>query len=283
MSAWLEVAQASRLLRNTGGMPVPRKPARFAAASVGLDLASSLTRVRGMCGVRERGLTQGEALQRTGATGLTGRPRRGFTLIEVLLATALLGALLIAMNYFVFSMAEIWGVGAERRLFEQHVRAVTREVETMLRTAALPPITNQIPIFAREVRLDDGRRETLVTFELAEGSPRLPWKTAPLPDVVCAFAHQQGKGLMLYWQSRLEKKFDDAVPRPFVLSAFGAGLKFEYLEGDGSFWRVYDQLQRDNQGRWRMPQRLRLSFAHNDMKADTTVALPPVPGPLPHY
>lgn len=209
--------------------------------------------------------------------------RRAFTLIEVLLATALLGALLIALNYFVFSMAEIWGVGAERRLFEQHVRAVTREVETMLRTAALPPLSNDVPIFGREVRLDDGRRATLVSFELPEGSPRLPWKTAPLPDVVCALTQQQGKGFMLYWQSRLEKDFDDAAPRPFVLSPFGAELKYEYLEGDGSFWRVYDQLQRDNQGRWRMPARLRLSFAHNDLKAETTVTLPPPPGPLPHY
>ncbi|WP_415909783.1 prepilin-type N-terminal cleavage/methylation domain-containing protein [Oleiharenicola sp. Vm1] len=211
------------------------------------------------------------------------RGRRAFTLIEVLLATALLGALLIALNYFVFSMAEIWGVGAERRLFEQHVRAVTREVETMLRTATLPPIVNEIPIFAREVRLDDGQRATLVSFELAEGSPRLQWKTAPLPDVVCGLTQQAGKGLMLYWQSRLEKDFDDAAPRAFVLSAFGAGLKYEYLEGDGSYWRVYDQLQRDNQGRWRMPTRLRLAFAHGDLKAETVVSLPPAPGPLPHY
>ena len=62
---------------------------------------------------------------------------RGFTLLETLLASALLGALLLALNFFVFSMAEIWGQGSERRLFEQHVRAVTREVEELIRTAAL--------------------------------------------------------------------------------------------------------------------------------------------------
>jgi prepilin-type N-terminal cleavage/methylation domain-containing protein len=208
---------------------------------------------------------------------------RGFTLIETLLAAALLGALLLALNFFVFSMAEIWGAGSERRLFEQHVRAVTREVETLLRTAALPPLNTDTPIFGREIRLDDGRRVTPVSFELAEGSPRLPWKTAPLPDVVCGLVAQPNKGLTLYWQSRLEKNFDDAAPRPFVLSPFGAELKYEYLEGDGAVWRVYDQLQRDNQGRWRMPVRLRLAFAHGTMKAETTVTLPPAPGPLPHY
>ncbi|MBI5426570.1 MAG: hypothetical protein HZA32_21040 [Opitutae bacterium] len=208
---------------------------------------------------------------------------RAFTLIETLLAAALLGGLLLALNFFVFSMAEIWGAGAERRLFDQHVRAVTREVETMLRTAALPPLQTDTPIFGREVRLDDGRRMTLVSYELAEGSPRLPWKTAPLPDVVCGLAQQSNKGFVLYWQSRLEKDFDDAAPRAFILSPFGAELKYEYLEGDGNFWRVYDQLQRDNQGRWRMPQRLRLGFAHGTMKTETTVTLPPAPGALPHY
>jgi len=214
----------------------------------------------------------------------TKRAARGFTLIETLLASALLGGLLLALNFFVFSMAEIWGVGAERRLFEQHVRAVTREVETMLRTAALPPLANETPVFGREIRLDDGRRSTLVTFELAGGSPRLPWKTAPLPDVVCTLAQQSGKGLVLYWQSRLEKTYEEAAPRAFVLSGFGTELKYEYLEGEGStYWRVYDQLQRDNQGRWRMPTRLRMSFALRDLKAETTVMLPPVNGALPHY
>lgn len=235
--------------------------------------------LRPACG---RGATRA---QQDCAPTRTKRSIRAFTLIETLLASALLGGLLLALNFFVFSMAEIWGVGAERRLFEQHVRAVTREVETMLRTAALPPLANETPVFGREIRLDDGRRATLVTFELAGGSPRLPWKTAPLPDVVCALTQQSGKGLMLYWQSRLEKTYEEAAPRAFVLSSFGTELKYEYLEGENgsTYWRVYDQLQRDNQGRWRMPTRLRMSFALRDLKAETTVMLPPVNGALPHY
>jgi hypothetical protein len=209
--------------------------------------------------------------------------RGAFTLVETLLAAALMGMLLLALNFFVFSMAEIWGQGAERRLFEQHVRAVTREVENLLRAAALPPLANDPPIFAREIRLDDGRRVTPLSFELAEGSPRLPWKDVPLPDVVCSLVWQEGKGLMLYWQSRLEEKFDEAAPRPFTLSPFGAALTYEYLEADGAFWRTYDQLQRAPSGSWNVPQRLRLKFAHGKFNAETTVVLPPPAGPLPHF
>jgi len=211
------------------------------------------------------------------------RAKRAFTLIETLLAVALMGVLLLALNFFVFSMAEIWGQGAERRLFEQHVRAVTREVETLLRAASLPPLANEQPIFAREIRLDDGRRVTALSFELNDGSPRLPWKDVALPDVVSSLVLQEGKGLMLYWQSRLEEKFDDAAPRPFTLSPFGVAVSYDYLEADGAYWRTYDQMQRAPSGSWNMPARLRLKFTHGKFTAETTVVLPPAPGPLPHF
>ncbi len=208
---------------------------------------------------------------------------RGFTMIETLVAAALLGALLLALNFFVFSMAEIWGQGAERRLFEQHVRAVTREVEALLRQAALPPVAGETPVFAREIRLEDGRRVTALTFELPSGAARLPWRTVALPDVVCSLVQQEGRGLMLYWHSRLEENFNDAAPRAFELSAFGRKIMLEYAESDGAIWRTYDQLQRNSAGQWTMPRRLRLTFEHGKMQTETVVVLPPSPGALPHF
>jgi hypothetical protein len=211
------------------------------------------------------------------------RARRAFTLVETLLAAALMGGLLLALNFFVFSMAEVWGQGAERRLFDQHVRAVTREMETLLRQAMLPPMASDPPVFGREIRLDDGRRMTPVSFELAEGSARLPWPTVPLPDVVCSLVQQEGRGFVLYWQSRHESNFGDAAPRAFVLSSFGAALAYEYNEAEGAVWRTYDQLQRNPSGQWLMPSRLKLTFVHGSLRAETTVVLPPPPGLLPHF
>ena len=74
------------------------------------------------------------------------RPHRGrlhrqsaFTLLEMLLALALVALLLVAMNTFIFSMAELWGQRTDLRLFDQHVRAVTRFLNNELRASALPP------------------------------------------------------------------------------------------------------------------------------------------------
>jgi prepilin-type N-terminal cleavage/methylation domain-containing protein len=211
------------------------------------------------------------------------RAERGFTLLETLLSAALLGVLLLALNFFVFSMAEIWGQGAERRLFEQHVRAVTREVEALVRTAALPPAAADPVLFVREIRLESGRREPLLSFELAAGSPRLPWSGAALPDVVCSLVAEPERGLSLYWQSRLEERFDDAAPREWVMSPFVKSISYEYHDAEADTWRAESSLQRSGAGEWSLPARLKLEFAHGTLESETTVSLPGPPGPLPHF
>ncbi|MFT3829537.1 MAG: prepilin-type N-terminal cleavage/methylation domain-containing protein [Opitutaceae bacterium] len=57
---------------------------------------------------------------------------RGFTLLEILLAVALATMLLVAVNFFVLSMGELWGGGSEERLFDRHVRGVTRFVDSLV-------------------------------------------------------------------------------------------------------------------------------------------------------
>ncbi len=64
--------------------------------------------------------------------------RRGFSLLEVLLAVALATMLLIAVNFFVLSMGELWGGGSEERLFDRHVRGVTRFLEALVEQSVVP-------------------------------------------------------------------------------------------------------------------------------------------------
>lgn len=206
---------------------------------------------------------------------------RGFTMLETLLAAVLLGALLLALNFFVFSMAEIWGTGAERRLFEQHARAVTREVETWLRTATLPPLAGEAGIFAAEIQLENGRREAPLSFVLAGGSPRLPWPEAALPEVVGSLVIQSGRGLVLYWQSRLETSFDAARPRSWVVSPFVTAMAYDYQDERG--WHRRAGLERGEDGQWRIPGRLHLQFEHAGMKSETSITLPGTLAPLPHF
>jgi prepilin-type N-terminal cleavage/methylation domain-containing protein len=70
------------------------------------------------------------------------RTSRGFTLLETLLAVALAAALLVAVNFFVLSMGELWGGGSEVRLFDRHVRGVTRFLESLVQQSVVPTTTS---------------------------------------------------------------------------------------------------------------------------------------------
>lgn len=210
----------------------------------------------------------------------------GFSLLEILVAVTLLGLLLLALNVFIFSMGEIWGRNSEQRLFDQHVRAVTRHVEQLLRSATLSPVAlggQTHPLAIEEIRSLTGATEPMLSFELPEGDRVLPWAEQPLPDVSCALAAHPGQGLVLYWHSRLEKRFADDPPRATVLSPFGTTLSYDYYQPYFKSWQPQVRLQKDRDGRWRLPDRIILHFAHGKMSAETAVLLPAATGALPVF
>ena len=212
-----------------------------------------------------------------GARGRAGG--RGFTLLEILLSLALVALLLTAMNTFVFSMGELWGQKSDHRLFDQHVRAVTRFLERELRAAALPPAVplNAAPIGLEEIRPQNGLMEKMLTFELPAGSRLFVWPDRPLPEVVCSFQARPGEGLVLLWHSRLEKNFETDPPRETVVTPLVTGLAYEYFDSDVNRWTVETAPKMDRDGKPMTPQRLRLKFAYGGMTRETTLTLP-VPG-----
>jgi prepilin-type N-terminal cleavage/methylation domain-containing protein len=252
------------------------------------------------------------------------RAARGFSLLELLLSLALISMLLLALNTFVFSMGEIWGRNTDQRLFDQHVRAVTRYVDGLLRSAVIvpyksgtgsgnpaagarapaggppttpnppaatsPAATTAGPIVPQEVRGGIGAAtETLLTFVLPAGARVLPWPASPtgasrpLPDVECSLAAREGQGLMLYWHSRLETKFHDDPPRTAVLTPLVSALSYDYYNADFKTWQNQALLQKDNQGQWQLPTRLRLKFQYGTYTAETVITLPTVAQGLPFY
>ncbi len=212
------------------------------------------------------------------------RATDAFTLVEILMAVALLGAVLLALNLFVFSMGELWGRNTERRLFDQHVRAVTRHVDGLLRRAVLAgPDASTAAIGPDEIRGETGGNVKLLTFELPAGDRTLPWPEEPLPDVVCSLEAREGRGLVLYWHSRLETRFADDPPRTLVLTPFGTSLTYDYFDADSKSWRSSPQLQQDSQGKWPTPDRITLRFAHGKMTAEATLAVPATGAALPAF
>ena len=210
---------------------------------------------------------------------------RAFTLLEILLALALASLTLVALNTFIFSMGELWGQNADVRLFERHVRAVTRFLENELRAAALPPAArpNSTPIGLQEVRPQNGMMENMLTFELPAGSRLLNWPERPLPEVVCSFQARPNEGLIMLWHSRLEKNFETDAPRETVVTPLVTGMEYEYFDANMNRWTSETMLKMDPQGQPMTPQRLRLKFTYGKMSREGLVSLPTPGEGLPTF
>lgn len=208
--------------------------------------------------------------------------RRGFTLVEMLIAVALIGLVFVAMNSLLFSMGELWGRGSEHRLFEMHVRNATRYLEEEVRAAVLPPAVNVAKRVAiSDVRTQRGSTETLLTYTVAEGGRLCDWGDAkPLPDVVCALAVREGEGLFLLWHSRWETKFDQDAPRETLVTPWVTSIQYDYYDADFKNWKTERNLIKDtNEPRY--PQRLRLTFKYAGREIVSLVNLPTLEEGLP--
>jgi hypothetical protein len=96
----------------------------------------------------------------------------------VLIALAIVGLIMIAMNTFVFSMGELWGRGSEVRLFDLHVRNVSRFLERELRSATFSTQCrrgHEGAVSVREIKSASGLESPLLTFELREGGRLMVW------------------------------------------------------------------------------------------------------------
>ncbi len=210
------------------------------------------------------------------------RAHQGFTLVEVLLSLALVVMLLLALNQFILSMGELWGRNRQQRLFDQHVRAVTRYLEDLLQRGVLvPDSAHRLRVATNKVAgVGNG---PLLTFDLPAGDRMLPWPDRPLPDVQCALDLVPRRGLVLYWQSRWELDFEHAAPRSLVISPLVQGLDYEYYQEETRTWATQPVLSGGNGRSTALPTRCRLHFQYERYSAEQTVFIPPAVKGLPAF
>jgi hypothetical protein len=66
-------------------------------------------------------------------------------MLEVLLAVSLSAMLLVAVNFFVLSLGELWSGGSEPRLFERHVRGVARFLDSLVQQSVVQDQDTKMP------------------------------------------------------------------------------------------------------------------------------------------
>lgn len=238
---------------------------------------------------------------------------RGFTLVEVLMAVAVGGLLLVTAVSFAMSMGELWGNGSETRLFDQHVRGVSRFLENILRQAEPPPPPeaeggadaaaqdaqgeaqarrsgfvpqeSDPPVVWQAPRGRDFAGLEFLTFELAESPGVLAWPEHPLPYVVCALRVDPREGLFLQWKSRLELDFEDATPREMLVSPFVTDIAYLYYDSAGPTprWDERDRPLTGDGNVLEVPQRVRLTFEYEGDSRAVDLIIPGTASGVPVY
>ena len=200
---------------------------------------------------------------------------RAFTLIEVLLllAVVLAGSLIIAANFFLLSMGELWGRGSDDRLFDQHVRGVSRFLDSLVRQAV--PSGDNGEVFTMDSPKGyESIGNPLLTFELNEAPGICVWPGKPLPRVVVWLNVSRDDGLVLLWKSRTEEDFGDVAPRATQISPFVTRIEYEYYDDARKEWQEEERPLTDSDNKPRIPGRMRLTFQRGARTVQVSIELP---------
>ncbi len=230
-------------------------------------------------------------------TPLPSSARAGFSLPEMLVAIVIGATLVTTAVTFALSMGELWGNGSEARLFDQHVRGVSRFLEQVLARAEPPPAEATSGVQAGQPRTEEQaivwqapRGPTpgatrLLTFQLAQSPGIFAWPGEPLPFVVCALRVDPREGLFLQWQSRLEVDFGDAPPRELRVSPFVTRIDYFYFDeaGANSSWEQSDRPRFDANRVELVPQRVRLTFEYEGETRLVNLILPGASASVPVF
>lgn len=209
----------------------------------------------------------------------------GFTLIEIMVALAIVGMMLLALNVFVFSMGELWGRHSEGHLFDEHVNAVTHFLQDELNAATYPPAAraSATPVAPTQITPMNGMQDNLITFDLLSTDRFFNWPDRPLPEVTCSLQERPNDGLYLLWHSRLEVNYATQPPRETRVSPYVTAMAYDYYDSNVNRWSTATLIQMDSTGNPMTPQRLRLTFTYGKLTRQVLLTIPQALQGPPNY
>jgi prepilin-type N-terminal cleavage/methylation domain-containing protein len=226
--------------------------------------------------------------------------RKGFTLIEVLLALSIGSLVLVAATSLLITIAQAWANRpATRDAFLSHVNGVSNFLSIILEEASFSiASTAGDPLI--DLKRPTGFSSTddpLVHFFLKEAPPLFFSPHGPAVRIHTFIYPDQDEGLSLFWFSELnevekskegeiELTEEDDLQRT-VISPFFKEMYYCYYgtEDDGKDdikeWEISDQLlESDKTEKFRLPTQIKLVFRwdEEDLEKTITIAIEkPVP------
>ena len=226
--------------------------------------------------------------------------RKGFTLVEVLLALSIGSLVLVAATSLLITISQAWANRpATRDAFLSHVNGVSNFLSIILEEASFS-IASKAGDPLVDLKRPTGFSSTddpLVHFFLKEAPPLFFSPHGPAVRIHTFIYPDQDEGLSLFWFSELneveknkegeiELTEEDDLQRT-VISPFFKEMYYCYYgtEDDGiddiKEWEISDQLlESDRSEKFRLPTQIKLVFRwdEEDLEKTITIAIEkPVP------
>ena len=221
--------------------------------------------------------------------------RRGFSMIEVLIALAIGGLLLVSATDLLVLISKRWAEGpSSKDAFDAHVNGVARFLTAVVEEAT-PPVLNRSGNEAIDLRRPVGFSDSddpLIHFYLREAPPFFVWPKASASRIHAYLYFEDGEGLSILWFSELQEleknEEGNMVPEDedelfkTPISPFCEEIYYCYFgeEGDGpediKEWEYPTDLRESEktEGKFQLPAFVKLIFRGEEEDMDRTITIP---------
>lgn len=196
---------------------------------------------------------------------------RAFTLMETLLAVALLAGFLMAATALLFQVTSLWAAQSDDAMLDRHVDGVERFVRRLFAESGASRVVSPTP---------EQQENEHALLALTGVSGDLPW-VAPLVtrggNFECRLSREDDGGLWLYWNTAGERVLGAVEPHRMLLSPWVDLAAVYRLERDGREWTEVEPGETTNRTAGVL-YALRLEFAHQGRRRGLTLLLPRTEG-----
>lgn len=219
---------------------------------------------------------------------------QGFSLIEVLLALAVGGIVLMAASSLLVTIAQAWANRpATRDAFDAHVNGIAHFLAAVLEEATIPPEMNsketEVIELARPVGFSE-RDDPLIKFYLKEAPPFFFWPHGMASSVHAYLWFDESDGLSFLWYSDLQEMEqgengerqladEDQLFKSLISPYFDEVYYCYYGDEDDNSdedkkWEILSDLEENVEtGKFRIPDFIKIVFRWEEEELERTITL----------
>lgn len=195
--------------------------------------------------------------------------KRGYTLIEVLLAILLGGMLLTAVSSFLVSLINLSMALEEEPLFDQHARNVANFLQqAMLTSSAYAEEGNAGQqsggVSWQPLPSSSKLNEEALQFRLPGSYPLFLMESPFVPEVDCWLVFLPGEGLYLDWRTDAQARENQEWIFRTLLSPYVSEVTYCYYDAERNRWEEKAEPMQAASGGLAMPDYLKFVFRHPD-------------------